>query len=167
MTESVSAAATHAEDVTLRREIEEGVKRWHDRAVAAGEDRVLAWTTDGDLYSYRRDEITLGGKYVPVVAPLWFMTTFAAMIIAFGLVALVMSVISSASDGQWARLFLPAGIGLYAWLLVHWARKDWDARARRWDRGVPDPKTDKRPVQIDFSWPPPRTQKRLPGSSVQ
>ncbi|WP_223936942.1 FG-GAP-like repeat-containing protein [Arthrobacter sp. StoSoilB5] len=56
-------------DVDSGRETEEGVKRWYDRAVATGEERVLAWTADGDLHSYRRDEITLGGKYVPVVEP--------------------------------------------------------------------------------------------------
>ncbi|NQD90433.1 hypothetical protein HP499_21860 [Paenarthrobacter sp. CM16] len=51
-----------AEDVDLREEIDEGVKRWHDRAVAAGQERVLARTRDGDLYSYLWDEITFGGK---------------------------------------------------------------------------------------------------------
>ena len=167
MTESVSAAAAQTEDVTLHREIEEGVKPWQDRAVATGEDRVLAWTADGGLCSYRRDEITLSGEYVPVVAPLWFMTTFAAVIIVIALVALVLSVVFSASDGQWARLFMPVGFGLFAWLLVHWARQDWNARARRRKRGVPDPKTDTRPVQIDFRWPPPRTRKRMSGSSGQ
>jgi len=144
----------------LHREIEEGVKRWHDRAAAAGEDRILAWTTDGDLHSYRRDEITLGGKYVPVVEPWWSMTIFAGVIVVLVLFSLVMSVVFSASDGQWARLFLPGSFGLFAWLLVFWARQDWDARARRRERGVPEPKTGKRPVQIDFRWPPPRMRGR-------
>ena len=135
------------------------MKRWHDRAVAAGEERILARTVDGDLYSYHWDEITLGGKYVAVVQPLWFMTTFAGMMGAITLISLVACVSFSAADGQWGRLALPAMSGLFVWLLYFWARQDWDARDRRRERGVPEPKADKRPVQIDLQWPPPRMRK--------
>ncbi|MFK0007795.1 hypothetical protein ACIQTZ_12135 [Paenarthrobacter sp. NPDC090520] len=144
-------------------EIDEGVWRWHDHAVSTGEERILARTIDGDLYSYRRDEITLTGKYVPVVAPLWFMTTFAAMIVGLALVTLITSIVSSVSDGVWARMILPVVVGLFAWLLLFWARRDWDARARRRERGIPEPKEDKKPVQIDLHWPPTRTRNRRRG----
>ncbi|MGO4146958.1 hypothetical protein AB4Y77_17900 [Paenarthrobacter sp. YAF11_1] len=148
------------EDADLREEIDEGVKRWHDRAVAAGQERVLARTKDGDLYSYHWDEITFGGKYVPIVESVWSMTIFAGVMAAMTLTALVVYVPFSASDGQWGRLLVPAGFGLFDWLLVFWARQDWAARARREERGVPEPKTGKRPVQIDFGWPPPRMRGR-------
>lgn len=59
---SYESDAADGEDVDLNQKIDDRVKRWHDRAVAVGEERVLARTKDGDLYSYRRDQITLGGK---------------------------------------------------------------------------------------------------------
>lgn len=149
-----------AEDVDLRHEIDEGVKRWHDRSVAAGQERILARTVEGDLYSYHWDEITLGGKYVPIVESIWFMTTFAVMMAAITLFALVTCLSFSASDGHWGRLFLPAMSGLFVWLLIFWARQDWAARERRRERGIPEPKTGKRPVQIDLRWPPPRMRGR-------
>ncbi|QSZ48457.1 hypothetical protein AYX22_08580 [Arthrobacter sp. D5-1] len=62
----------------LRKEIDEGVKRWHDRAVAAGEERVLARTKDGDLHSYRFDEITF--VYPGVVAANGSMMTFTSVL---------------------------------------------------------------------------------------
>lgn len=148
-----------AADADSRMEIDEGARRWHDQAVAAGEERILARTVDGDLYSYRRDEITLGGKYAPTVAPLWFMTTFALLFGSLTVFAFVLSVVFAVSDGQWGRLALPCGFSLFAWFLAFWARQDWDARARRRERGVPEPKTGKRPLKIDLQWPPPRTRK--------
>lgn len=155
MQPSAHGRATNAHEA----EIDEGVKRWHNRAVAAGEERILARTLDGDLYSYRWDEITLGGKNVAIVESMWFMTTFAGVMAAITLVSLVGCVSFSAADGQWGRLVLPAMSGLFAWLLFLWARQDWDARALREERGVPEPKAGKRPVQIDLQWPPPRMRK--------
>lgn len=59
---SYESDAADGGDVDLNQKIDDRVKRWYDRAVAAAEERVFTWTKDGDLDSYRRDQITLGGK---------------------------------------------------------------------------------------------------------
>lgn len=140
---------------------DECVRRWHDQVVAAGNERILARTVEGGLHSYRADEITLYRQgNSSAVAPIWFMTTFSVMWAGIALAVTLMVVMSSLGDGQWARTVLPVMVGLFVWLHVVWARQDWRADSRRQERGVPEPKAGKRPVQIDVQWPPPRMRKR-------
>lgn len=160
----MSSAA--ARETSTAQEFDECVSRWHDQAVAAGDERILARTMDGDLYSYRADEITLYRQgNSSAVAPIWFMTTFSVMWVGIALAVTVMAVVSSGGDGQWARMVLPVIVGLFAWLHVVWARQDWHADSRRQERGIPEPKAGTRPVQIDVQWPPPRMRRRKPHSA--
>jgi hypothetical protein len=48
-----------AREASTGEQDDECVKRWHDRAVSAGEERILARTVNGGLHSYRAEEITL------------------------------------------------------------------------------------------------------------
>ncbi len=36
---------------------DEEMRQWHDQALAAGQQRVLARTTSGELHSYAKDEL--------------------------------------------------------------------------------------------------------------
>lgn len=147
-----------AEAVDLRKEIDEGVKRWHDRAVAAGEEKVLARTKDGDLHSYRFDEITF--VHPGVVAAHGSMMTFTSVLASATVALVFLSVVGAVSNGEWARLLVPVVFGLFTWLFAFWARQDREALTRRRERGVPEPKSGRWPVQCDVQWPPARMRGR-------
>ncbi|WP_051420862.1 hypothetical protein [Paenarthrobacter nicotinovorans] len=146
------------EDVDLRDEIDEGAKRWHNRAVAEGQERVLAWTKDGDLHSYRFDEITF--VHPGVVAANGSMMTFASLLGSLTVALVFLSVVGAVSNGEWARLLVPVVFGLFTWLFAFWALQDREALTKRREGGVPEPKSGRWPVQYDVQWPPARMRGR-------
>ncbi len=145
-------ARASATDERFQRQIDEEVRHRHDHAVAIGEERILARTVEGGLYSYQRDEITLArkGYFSVAVASTWQMLVFAGAMAVVSSFILVLTVFAAVSDGIWARLLLPVICGLFTWLLFHLGMQDVRARNVRGERGVPEPVPFKVPVSVNL-----------------
>ena len=118
------------------------VRAYHDQAVARGEKRVLFRTVNGDLYSYRKDELGVvnASSHPQVRSAVGFlvMAVFFAAVAVFS-VLLVTAPTSRGQSPMWSALFLTvmgvAGV-LYA---VRMAKVASRAKRLRAERGIPEP----------------------------
>lgn len=131
------------------RQHDDEVRSRHDRAVAAGEKRLLTRTQDrGRLHSYAADEIGFArAGSGPIVTSAFGMVVLAVVFAAVVVFSLVL-VAAPASHGEsplWGALVLTvigaAGV-LYAARL---AISEFKARRIRRERGLPEPS----PRQLD------------------
>lgn len=121
---------------------DEETRQWHDQALAAGQQRVLARTTSGELHSYAKDEI--GVVTASSHSQVRSAAGFLVMAVVFAAVAVfsILLVAGPTSRGQapmWGALFLTAaGLGgaLYAIRMAQVASR---AKRRRAERGIPEP----------------------------
>lgn len=130
----------NSRDVRSRRDDE--VRQWHQQAVAAGQQRVLTRTINGELHSYARDEIGVvtASSHPTVRSAGGFvvMALFFAAVAVFSIL-LVAGPTSQGKDPLWGALLLTAGgVGgvAYATGLAVVAAK---ARRLRAERGLPEP----------------------------
>jgi hypothetical protein len=131
-----------ADDAASRRHDDE-VRAWHERAVAAGEKRLLTRTMDGGrLHSYARDEIGFaraGSGPIVTTAP-----GMVALAVVFAAVTVFSVFLIAAPTAQgesplWGALVLTvgglAGVAYAVWL----ALSEFRARRVRRERGLPEP----------------------------
>jgi hypothetical protein len=130
----------NSRDVRSRRDDE--VRQWHQQAVAAGQQRVLTRTINGELHSYARDEIGVvtASSHPTVRSAGGFvvMALFFAAVAVFSIL-LVAGPTSQGKNPLWGALLLTAGgVGgvAYATGLAVVAAK---ARRLRAERGLPEP----------------------------
>ncbi|MDR6413531.1 hypothetical protein [Pseudarthrobacter sulfonivorans] len=130
----------NSRDVRSRRD--EEVRQRHQQAVAAGQQRVLTRTINGELHSYARDEIGVvtASSHPTVRSAGGFvvMALFFAAVAVFSIL-LVAGPTSQGKDPLWGALLLTAGgvAGVaYAARLAVVAAK---ARRLRAERGLPEP----------------------------
>ncbi|MCZ4495804.1 MAG: hypothetical protein JWM25_387 [Thermoleophilia bacterium] len=127
---------------TDRQQRDDATRAQHQAAVAAGEQRVLMRTKQGELHSYGQDEFGFfrGGSDSTVssafglLALTWFFTAVAA-----GSLFLVVTPTTVGDDPLWGALLLTLGgvAGLtYSGRL---ARAELRARRVRRERGLPEP----------------------------
>lgn len=129
-------------DHAARSRRDEETRQWHDQALAAGQQRVLARTTSGELHSYAKDEI--GVVTASSHSQVRSAAGFLVMAVVFAAVAVfsILLVAGPTSRGQapmWGALFLTAaGLGgaLYAIRMAQVASR---AKRRRAERGIPEP----------------------------
>lgn len=121
---------------------DEETRQGHDQALAAGQQRVLARTTSGELHSYAKDE--LGVVTASSHSQVRSAAGFLVMAVVFAAVAVfsILLVAGPTSRGQapmWGALFLTAaGLGgaLYAIRMAQVASR---AKRLRAERGIPEP----------------------------
>ncbi|MFF2654229.1 hypothetical protein [Streptomyces sp. NPDC058045] len=114
----------------------------HRAALARGEKRILQSTTNGELHSYREDEIGfLAGSGTPQVRTWWGMGILFCLMVVLGLGTLVVVFLPLASGGSapWGVLFVTVFAGLLGWYFFGLARDEYRATKIRRSRGTPDP----------------------------
>jgi len=123
---------------------DDAVRAEHEKAVAAGEKKVLMRTRDGQLHSYARDEIGIvpAGSHVKITsAPGMALLAAFFVVVAVFTVALVVAPTSQGQDPMWSALWLTAGTLAFAVYAGRLARAEVRARRVRRARGVPAPST--------------------------
>jgi hypothetical protein len=121
---------------------DEKMRQWHDQALAAGQQRVLARSTTGELHSYAKDELgVVTASSHPQVRSAGGFLMMAAVFAAVAVfsIFLVAGPTSRGQDPMWGALFLTAaGLGgaLYA---IRMAKVASRAKRLRAERGIPEP----------------------------
>lgn len=132
-----------------RRHADEQTRARHEQAVADGEKRLLARTTDGGrLHSYAADEIGFAragtGPIVTTAPGMLVLAMIFAAVTAFSLFLLAAPT-ATGQDPLWGALALTAGGIAGAAYAVRLAVSEFRARKIRRERGMPDPS----PRQLD------------------
>lgn len=114
----------------------------HEEAIARGEMRLLLRTVEGELFSYKREEIgfTTGGGGAKI-------TTGTGMLFGGGLswlIALALVVFTILEQGptpgeRAGLIFVTALFASIAWYFTHLGRAEHRARKLRKARGLPKP----------------------------
>ena len=118
------------------------ITRAHEEAVARGEARRLVRTVEGELFSYKREEIGFitggsGAKITTGVGMLCAGTLCWLAVLALGT---YLAFLPGASAGELAGLiFVLAMFGALGWYFMHLGRAEHRARALRRARGLPKP----------------------------
>ncbi|MET0872056.1 MAG: hypothetical protein ABWX89_06955 [Paeniglutamicibacter terrestris] len=114
----------------------------HKEAIDAGEKRLLVRTVQGELFSYKREEIgfTTGGSGAKITtgAGMLFVGTLCWIaVLAF---FVYMFFIQDATAGEWAGLvFVELLFAAIAWYFMHLGLAEHRARKLRKARGLPKP----------------------------
>lgn len=128
------AAGRHYDDEEIAR---------HDRAVAAGEKRLLTRTVDGGrLHSYAADEIGFArAGSGPIVTSAAGMVSLAAVFAAVTVfsIFLVAAPTSQGESPLWGALVVTAGGLAGVAYAARLAISEFRARRIRRERGIPDP----------------------------
>jgi hypothetical protein len=114
----------------------------HEEALARGEQRRLVRTVDGELFSYRKEEIgfVTGGAGPKITTGTGMLVVGTLCWIAALALVVYMFFIHDATPAERAGLyFVAAFIGAIAWYFMHLGRAEHRASKLRKARGLPKP----------------------------
>lgn len=125
-----------------REQLNDAVVAEHQRAVAAGEKRVLRTTATGEFHSYAADEIGFTPGRGQLQVSTWWGMGIVTLVLGMGFVfswVLLLAPLAKNEPPFWGALFLTVLAGLLGRYTFGMARDEYRATRVRQERGVPKP----------------------------